>query len=463
MREGPGRAAASVPSRTLLGVGSLVLMALAQLSAASDRFLLTLVTTPVKQALALSDAQLGVLHGSAFVAFYALTMPLFGSLADRGHQRRILVASIAIWTLATLGFGLAGSFWGLCLSRLALGFGQAGLAPASLSLIAHGSVPRRMAFNVSLFTASGSLGQSCALLAGGATLAWLAGRGGMVFPGFGALSPWRALFVLACLPNLLLILAAIRLTPLRAPPAHRGGLRPAWAWMRRRWRLYLPHCVAAACAVLMGRTLGAWGPTLYVRSHGMSPSESGIVLGLLLLIGGPLGHLSAGLILGRIDRARRRAASSRMLGLGLLAALPLAVVMAVVPDRTLSLTAFTVLTAMLGLTAPAAVTGVQLLTPVALRGRVSALFIAGVTLSASGTGPPLLGLLSDTVFGADHLGRALITLFVLVGCPGIGLAFHAARLSSHAAHLSSHAAHLPTFAASVFSAARRRTRTRPDR
>jgi MFS family permease len=425
LRNNPGR----VPVRAVLGFGPLALLILAQLSAASDRFLITLVTTPVKQDLALSDAQLGLLHGSAFVVFYALAMPLFGSLADRGHQRRILLASIGLWTLATLGFGLAGSFAVLCLSRLALGLGQAGLAPASLSLIAHGSGPGRMARNVSLFTVGGSFGQSFALLAGGAVLAWLVLRGGLAFPGIGPLAPWRALFVLACLPNLALILGSAALRLPRPPPAARPGLRAAWTWILRRRRSYLPHCAAAACAVLMGRTLAAWGPTLYVRSHGMSPAESGVVLGGLLLIGGPIGHLSAGLILDRVARRHRRAAASRMLGLGLLAALPVAILMALAPDRTLSLAAFTLLTAVIGFTAPPAVTGVQLLTPVSLRGRVSALFIAAVTLTASGTGPPLLGLLADTVFGADHLGRALIVLYALVGVPGMLLAFRAARSS----------------------------------
>jgi hypothetical protein len=248
-----------------------------------------------------------------------------------------------------------------------------------------------------------------------------------VVPGVGGLPPWRALFVLACLPNLLLLLFAASVRLPATPPLARARLGTAFAWMVRRRGIYLPHFAASAAAVLMGRTLAAWGPTFYVRSHGMSPAESGITLGLLLLIGGPLGHVAAGLILDRIDPRRRRPAASWMLGLGLVLALPAVIVMTIVPDRAMSLTGFTLLTAILGFTAPAALSGVQWLTPIALRGRVSALFIAAVTLTASGTGPPLLGLLADTVYGADQLGRALITLFLLVGGPGILCAVRAAR------------------------------------
>ncbi|MCJ2037045.1 MFS transporter [Methylobacterium sp. J-068] len=424
----PGLGARAVPERA--GVSGWTLAALltgVQLSAASDRFLVTLVTAPVKQALALSDAELGFLLGSAFVVLYALTMPLFGTLADRGHQRRILLGSLLVWTLATLGFGLAGSFAALALARLVLGLGQAGLAPAVLSLIAHHSERRRMGLAVSLFTAAGSLGQSFALLSGGALFAWLTARGGAWFPGLGPLPPWRALFVLACLPNLALILfaASIRLPP--TPPVTRPRLGTAFAWILRRRSIYLPHFAAAAAAVLMGRTLAAWGPTFYVRNHGMSPGESGVTLGLLLLVGGPLGHLFAGLILDRLAPERRRPAASWMLGLGLVLALPLVGVMALAPGQTISLGAYALLVATLGFTSPAALTGVQWLTPVALRGRVNALFIAAVTLTASGTGPLILGLLADTVFGADHLGRAMIALFLCVGGAGAGFAALAAR------------------------------------
>ncbi len=46
-----------------------------QLLAFSDRFLITLVAQPLKTDLALSDAQLGVLQGSAFALLNAAAMP----------------------------------------------------------------------------------------------------------------------------------------------------------------------------------------------------------------------------------------------------------------------------------------------------------------------------------------------------------------------------------------------------
>ena len=86
------------------------LLAATQLLAFSDRFLLTRVATPLKQAFSLSDAQLGLLQGSAFAVPFALALPVLGGLADRGYQRGLLLLSVVLWSGATLACGLAGSF-----------------------------------------------------------------------------------------------------------------------------------------------------------------------------------------------------------------------------------------------------------------------------------------------------------------------------------------------------------------
>lgn len=432
----PSAGTASAPSG-LAGWPLVALLATIQFAAFSDRFLLTLVATPLKQALALSDTQLGLIQGSAFALPYALALPLLGSVADRGYQRGLILAGLLLWSAATFASGLAGGFAGLLAARLALGLGQAGFGPAALSLMTRHLRRNRLGRGISSLTAGATLGRSFALLAGGAVLAWLTARGGLDWPGSTPLAPWQALLVLAALPNLALALLVLRIRPgprsgaapqPEASRGHRGSsLAEALAWIGRRRRAYLPHAAAATAAVLMTQTLTAWAPTFYVRAFGFSPAESGLRLGLLVLIAAPLGHAAGGFALDRLRGAGHAGAAPLLLALGLILAVPLTALTSLSPDLSLSLLGFAGLVALLGFTSPPGLAGIQILTPRGLRGRVTAVFLAAVSLAGFGLGPPLVGLLSDHLFGEAGLGLALLAVFAPVGAAGALAALLARR------------------------------------
>lgn len=396
-----------------------------QLLAFSERFLLTVVAQPLKLDLDLTDAQLGFLQGSAFVLLHALGMPAWGEIADRGHRRALLVAGILLWSAAGIAFGLAGSFLLLVVARMLLGLGQAVVAPAALSLLAYRSPPGRLGRGVSWLTAGASLGRSLALLAGGALLALLTAIGGLSLPIAGHLPPWRALFIIACLPNLLALVAALSIAepPARRPIQARARRARAWAWMGRHRTLYLALFGAAACAVLVAQTLAAWAPTFYVRSHGLTPAESGVRLGLVMLLIAPLGHLAGGHVLDRAGASGRRSAAVRMLCTGLLLVPPCTAMMTLSASLPVSLAGFGLLAAALGLTSPAVLAFLQFLTPAAMRGYVSAVFIAGVVLTALGLGPISVGILNDRVFGPAAVGSAMLTVFVATALLGTTLTY----------------------------------------
>jgi MFS family permease len=99
-------------------------------------------------------------------------------------------------------------------------------------------------------------------------------------------------------------------------------------------------------------------------------------------------------------------------------------------DRAVSLAAFAGLVAVLGFTSPPALAGLQLLTPRALRGRVSAAFVAGVTLVAFGAGPALVGLINDRVVGPAQVGTAMLAVFAAAALIGIALALATRPLAS---------------------------------
>ena len=93
--------------RTLDGIPTYVvgLLFLANLFNLIDRAIIGIVTEPLKHDLALTDTQMSLVSGAAFVLFHLIAGISIARWADRGNRRLILVLGIAIWSTAT---GLTG-------------------------------------------------------------------------------------------------------------------------------------------------------------------------------------------------------------------------------------------------------------------------------------------------------------------------------------------------------------------
>jgi MFS family permease len=324
---------------------AVVLLALVQLDAVADRILLSLVSPLLKASLAISDTQLGLLQGTGFALFYATAAIPLGRYADRGNRRNVIAAGILVWGAATCLCGLAETFTAMFLARLAVGVGQAALAPAALSLIACYAGPRRMGRAVSLFTTGSILGRSLALAGGGALLAILSVSGGpgelLRWATSSPAEPWRALLVVAGLPNLLLLPL---LFTLREPQPARARTPPstsaALVWIGRHRRRYVLHTIAAGTALLLTQGVAAWMPTFYVREFGMSPAESGVALGMALIVAGPIGQVLGGWVLDRLRRTGVSGGPTLVIGASLMLALPCLALVCLVGDSTMSIHAY---------------------------------------------------------------------------------------------------------------------------
>mgnify|MGYP000950074262 CR=1 FL=1 len=101
----------------------------------ADRTAITTVFPLLRSDLGMSDVELGAV-GSFFLWAYALASPLAGSLADRTSRSRLIVCSLAAWSLITLASGLVASTWQLLALRSLLGFAEALYLPAAIALIA---------------------------------------------------------------------------------------------------------------------------------------------------------------------------------------------------------------------------------------------------------------------------------------------------------------------------------------
>ena len=75
-----------------------------------DRQIITILAPSLKADLGLSDAQLGLLFGTAFALFYALFGIPLAKLADGWHRVRTISLGLGFWSAMTAVSGLATNF-----------------------------------------------------------------------------------------------------------------------------------------------------------------------------------------------------------------------------------------------------------------------------------------------------------------------------------------------------------------
>ncbi len=114
-----------------------------------DREVIFTVFPLLQKNLKLSDVELGLLSTS-FLWVYAISSPLIGFLADRFGRKRVIVASLAIWSLMTWATGKARNFHELLIVRGLMGVSEAAYLPAGLAMIAdhHSERTRSLATGI---------------------------------------------------------------------------------------------------------------------------------------------------------------------------------------------------------------------------------------------------------------------------------------------------------------------------
>ncbi|WP_169206939.1 MFS transporter, partial [Aromatoleum petrolei] len=130
-----------------------------------DRQVLNLLVDPIKKDILLSDVQISLLQGFAFMAAYVVFGPIFGRWVDTGHRRNVLVLGVTLWSAFTVFCGLSEEYWQLFVARAGVGAAEACLAPAGWSLIADYFSRQRLPRAMSIFMLGPSLGAGLALIA----------------------------------------------------------------------------------------------------------------------------------------------------------------------------------------------------------------------------------------------------------------------------------------------------------
>lgn len=145
-----------------------------------------------------------------------------------------------------------------------------------------------------------------------------------------------------------------------------------------------------------GYAIGLWGPSFYVRFHGLTAEEIGVAVGAISSIGGLAGVTLGGVL---ADRWRRSSASGRLrVGLAnALVPIPFFVAALYAPSTASSLALFAVGQVAASLWLGAGSSTVQDLVLPRMRARASAVFLLFVTLIGLALGPYVVGRLSDVL------------------------------------------------------------------
>jgi len=178
-----------------------------------DRQIVSILAPDLKADLGLTDAQIGLLFGTAFALFYALFGLPMARLADSWHRVRTMALGLTLWSGMTALSGLSGNFAHLGLARMGVGIGEAAASPAAFSILQDYFPRRQRATVLSVYSSGIYFGSGLSLVLGG----WIIATWQGLYP----LSPpfgfkgWQIAFLAVGIPGLLL--AAVTLLTVREP------------------------------------------------------------------------------------------------------------------------------------------------------------------------------------------------------------------------------------------------------
>jgi MFS family permease len=381
-----------------------------------DRYIIGMLVDPIKAGLGISDFQISLILGPAFAISYALATFPAGWAADRFQRRKVAYVGVTLWSIASMSAGFANSFIALFFARVCVGMGEAGLSPTAFAMIADRFPRNRLTTASAIFQTGIKVGSAAALGIGGILLTLAIGIGHFDIYSF-RFQPWQMVMLCVGLPGLaigpLLFLVAEPNRTLSAT-AEAPALKPFLVAHRR---LLIPVILGFSLASICSSATMAWVPTYIGRAFGWSPLDYGAVLSGLSILGALVLVVKSSIVDWLFARGTRDV-HVRFYCWILAISIPVSVYMFFVKDVYVFFGMLAFLQVAMISYSVYATASLSLITPYALRGRVTALFLLTINLAGSGLGALIVGALTDYVFrDQQKLGMSL-ALTMAVAMPG---------------------------------------------
>lgn len=403
---------------------TLVLLALVYVFSFIDRNVIAIVLEPIKQEFGASDTMMGLMSGLAFAVLYAgLSLPM-GRMADKGVNRRNIIATCCgLWSFATMACGMAQQFWQLLISRMTVAIGEAGGMAPSVSMVSDLYPKERRSLAISVLMLGPHIGLLAAMVLGG----WIAQEYG-----------WRYVFYIFGAPGILLALMLWLFT--KDPGRGVFDSEETKAQLAKESDIsflqqlkvlfkvkgFVLVCMGCGIAGMAGYGFGIWTPTFMVRTWEMSLAQAGLIFGLSSGLLAAAGSIFSGWYCDKLTRKDPRW-QVRLPLIGIFISLPFGIAFLLwpaenawmigsinVPHAIIFAAGFSFFNSWWPTLSYAAVSHLTTTTQRATGAAILNLF---VTLFGAGLGPLTTGILSDTFatdYGDDGLRYALVVTLCLL-------------------------------------------------
>ena len=377
-----------------VGVFALVLM-FGQL----DQGVIGLLITPIKKDFRLSDWQISLLTGLAPSLFFVVIGIPLSRFVDTHTRKFVLAAGIGITSVMTVLCGLAQSFWQLFGLRVFVGGGTAVNGPGSYSMLADFFPRERLPIAIYFLQIGFILGTGAPQILGAWAVALLSHTPTQNWGGL-AIHYWQLVFMAVGLPALL---GALLLLTVPEPP-RRGTMRhgtheaiPLWSivgYLFRNWRLYGPMFFGLAFSAMETYGTLQWRVPFLERTYGWSIPKAALVLGV-----SNISFQLAGLLIGGWFTSwmakRYDDANVRVVAIMYTLTPIFAVAGPLMPSPWLAVLC-AAMTGLFGLAgASPQNAAIQSVTPNAMRGQVTALYLFVFTVIGQGLGPVFIAFVTD--------------------------------------------------------------------
>ena len=215
-----------------------------------------------------------------------------------------------------------------------------------------------------------------------------------------------------------------------------ASLKDVLRYVSRHWRSFGPLAIGTAALSTLS-TLNVWNVALFHRVWNWNVAEVGRAVGMLFLIGVPLGTVIGLWITKKGALMGRRDAILRALVGGLMLAVPGFALYALMPSAPLAICVLFIGFIGQATVSAAAPAALMLITPGQMRSQTIALFYLSISLVSLLCGPPPVGWMVDLMGNPRSLSYAIAIEAAVVGIPSLlilvmGLRHYASAVAGQA-------------------------------